>query len=118
MARNAIARRRPSRGSSRKLMKAETSLRNLRKKVRDSKVPGAVGGAAAVLAGAAAAGAIQGYGYPQIMGVDTDVAIGVASVAAGIAMKKPTAILFGAGALTKAVGEWADAKAQELRAAA
>jgi len=100
------------------LVKAETSLRNLRKKTRESKVPNAIKGSAAVLAGAAASGAITGYGYPQIMGIDTDVALGVAAVAAGVAMGKPTAILFGAGALTTAVSDWSREKAVEISQAA
>lgn len=100
------------------LVKAETSLRNLRKKTRESKVPNAIKGSAAVLAGAAAAGAITGYGYPQIMGIDTDVALGVAAVAAGVAMGKPTSIYFGAGCLTSAVSDWSREKAVEFSQAA
>ena len=100
------------------LVKAEDSLKRLRSKVRTSKVPNAVRGAAAVLAGAAAAGALQGYGYDTILGVDTDIALGVASVAAGVSMGKPDAIYFGAGVLTKAVGEWTETKIEEMSRAA
>lgn len=111
--------RRSSGGASKtKLLKTEASLSRLRKKVRESKVPTAVKGAAAVLAGAAAAGAITGYGYDQIMGIDTDIALGVAAIAAGVSMGKPTPILFGAGVLTKSVGEWTESKVVELQAAA
>ncbi len=97
-----------------KLIKAENSLKRLRSKTRNSKVPNAIKGSAAVLAGAAAAGAITGYGYPQIMGIDTDVALGVAAVAAGVAMGKPTSIYFGAGCLTSAVSVWSREKAVEF----
>lgn len=100
------------------LVKAEDSLKRLRAKTRNSKVPNAVRGAAAVLAGAAAAGAITGYGYDTIFGIDTDITLGVASVALGVSMGKPDAILFGAGVLTKAVGEWTETKVVEMQQAA
>lgn len=99
-------------------MKAEDSLKRLRKKTRESKVPNAVKGAVAVLAGAAAGGALTGYGYPTIMGIDTDIALGVAGVALGVSMGKADYILFGAGALTKSVGEWTEAKVVEMTAVA
>lgn len=100
------------------LVKAEDSLKRLRTKVRTSKVPNAVRGAAAVLAGAAAAGAITGYGYDTIFGIDTDITLGVASVAVGVSMGKPDAIFFGAGVLTKAVGEWTETKVVEMQSQA
>jgi len=100
------------------LVKAEDSLKRLRSKARTSKVPNAVRGAAAVLAGAAAAGALYGYGYETIMGVDTDIALGVASVAVGVSMGKPDAIFFGAGVLTKAISEWTETKVIEMSQAA
>ena len=81
-------------------------------------MPNAIRGAAAVLAGAAAAGALTGYGYDTIMGVDTDIALGVASVAVGVSMGKPDAIFFGTGVLTKAIGEWTETKVIEMSAAA
>jgi len=100
------------------LVKADESLKRLRAKTRASKVPNAVRGAAAVLAGAAAAGALTGYGYDTILGIDTDVALGIASVAVGITMGKPDAIFFGTGALTKAIGEWTEQKVVEMQSQA
>lgn len=116
-----IARRRSYSGDTtwkKNLVKAEDSLKRLRAKNRNSKVPNAVRGAAAVLAGAAAAGALAGYGYDTILGIDTDVAVGIASVAVGVTMGKPDAIFFGTGALTKAIGEWTETKVLEMSAAA
>jgi hypothetical protein len=52
------------------------------------------------------------------MGVDTDVALGVASVAVGVSMGKPDAIFFGAGVLTKAISEWTETKVIEMSQAA
>ena len=52
------------------------------------------------------------------MGIDTDIALGVGAIALGASMARPTAILFGAGCLTKAVGEWSEAKAAEMAIAA
>jgi len=103
---------------SKNLVKAEDSLKRLRAKTRASKVPNAVRGSAAVLAGAAAAGALTGYGYDTILGIDTDVALGIASVAVGISMGKPDAIFFGTGALTKAIGEWTEQKVVEMQSQA
>lgn len=100
------------------VVKAEDSLRRLRSKVRTSKVPNALRGAAAVLAGAAASGALSGYGYDTIMGVDSDIALGLITVTLGITMAKPDAIYFGTGALTKAVADWTEIKIEEMTAVA
>lgn len=97
------------------LVKAEDSLKRLRAKTRNSKVPNAVRGAAAVLAGAAAAGALTGYGYDTVLGVDTDIALGLVSVTLGVSMGKPDAILFAAGLLSKSVGEWTESKIVEMQ---
>ena len=100
------------------LVNTSDDLNRLRQKNRNAKIPNAIRGSVAVLAGAAAAGALQGYGYPTIMGIDTDIALGVGAIALGASMARPTAILFGAGCLTKAVGEWSEAKAAEMAIAA
>lgn len=97
------------------LVKAEDSLRRLRAKTRNSKTPNAIRGAAAVLAGAAAAGALTGYGYDTVLGVDTDIALGLVSATLGVSMGKPDAILFAAGLLSKSVGEWTESKIVEMQ---
>ena len=97
------------------LVKAEDSLKRLRSKVRRSKVPNAVRGAGAVLLGAAAAGALTGYGYDTIVGIDTDIALGVASVAVGVSMGKPDAIYFGAGILSKSISEWTETRVIDMQ---
>jgi len=118
MASTKIARRNYGATARRKKEDVERRFRDYRKTVRESKVPRAVGSAAMVIAGSATAGAIVGYGYPQIMGVDTDVALGIGAIALGIGMGRPEAILFGAGAITQQVGAYAAEKAAEMRSAA
>jgi len=113
-----VARRNYGAAAKRQKEEVERRFRDYRKKVRESKVPKAVGNAAMVVAGSATAGAIVGYGYPQIMGVDTDVALGIAAIALGIGMGRPEAIMFGTGALTQQVGAYAAEKAAEMRSAA
>lgn len=125
MARRRTRRSLPARRSSsggttwkKNLVKADDSLRRLRSKVRSSKVPNALRGAAAVMAGAAASGALTGYGYDTIMGIDSDIALGLISVTVGITMAKPDAIFFGTGALTKAIADWTELKVEEMTAVA
>ena len=121
MPRNQVAKRRTGRATSYawdRYYKAESSLKRLRAKTRDSKVPNALMASGAVLAGTATAGFINGYGYEQVMGVDSDIALGIGAIALGVATGKPTPIYFGTGCLTHAVGTWADEKGEELANAA
>lgn len=108
--RSALAPRRRTGGSvwQKRAEKAQTSLKNLRKKTRESEVPQALMAGASTLAGAATCAAVKGTiadADGNLMGIPADAILALTLGTAGVTMKMPWLIHFAAGAAAPYVAD-------------